>query len=175
MQASLVLTIIGADRTGLVQSIAKTVAAYEGNWVESRMARLAGHFAGILCVTVAQERAAALQDALLRLKTQGLDVMVEVGHIQPPPADTRLLELEVIGQDRPGIVREIAQALAQRGVNVEELATECYSAPMSGETLFKATAELRAPASLPLEQLRSALEQIANEMMVEINLHDAPV
>ena len=48
----LVLTLIGADRPGLVESLAKRVAAHRGNWVESRMAHLAGQFAGILRVEV---------------------------------------------------------------------------------------------------------------------------
>ena len=45
--------------------------------------------------------------------------------------------MEIIGQDRPGIVREISAALARAGVNVEEFSSEVASGPMSGETIFK--------------------------------------
>jgi glycine cleavage system regulatory protein len=80
------------------------------------------------------------------------------------------LSLDLVGQDRPGIVKEISHALAERGVNLEELETECESAPMSGEILFKAHATLRAPADVDLDTLQSDLEAIAQDLMVELSL-----
>jgi glycine cleavage system regulatory protein len=92
----------------------------------------------------------------------------------PPPsfAGARLSVLEIVGQDRPGIVREISGALASHGVNVEELQTECASAAMSGETLFKARAKLSIPAACNIEDLRRELEKIAEDLIVEISLGD---
>ena len=52
MQRMLVMTVIGPDRPGLVDTVAGLVAEHEGNWLESRMSRLGGHFAGILRVEV---------------------------------------------------------------------------------------------------------------------------
>jgi glycine cleavage system regulatory protein len=75
-----------------------------------------------------------------------------------------------VGNDRPGIVREIAQALARRGVNVDELATGCESAPMSGEVLFRATARLDVPEDVTLESLGEELEKIAADLMVDLTL-----
>ncbi len=46
--ADLVLTLIGPDRPGLVEAVAEPIAAHGGNWLESRMAHLAGQFAGIV-------------------------------------------------------------------------------------------------------------------------------
>jgi glycine cleavage system regulatory protein len=60
--------------------------------------------------------------------------------------------------------------LAARGVNVEELHTEVESAPMSGEPLFRMNAVLRGPASLRREDLRGALEGLAGELMVDLEL-----
>jgi glycine cleavage system regulatory protein len=76
----------------------------------------------------------------------------------------------LVGQDRPGIVREISSALAALGVNVQDLRTVVESAPMSGETLFRAEAELAPPEDVPLESIRSALENLADELMVDIQL-----
>ena len=45
-----------------------------------------------------------------------------------------MLALELIGPDRPGIVREVSPALAERGVGIEELATEVVSGSWSGES-----------------------------------------
>ena len=46
MKSYLVMTVLGNDRPGLVRSLADTVASHGGNWLESRMARLAGQFPG---------------------------------------------------------------------------------------------------------------------------------
>ena len=58
MQRLLVMTVIGQDRPGLVESVAALVAENGGNWLESRMSRLGGHFAGILRVEVPGENEA---------------------------------------------------------------------------------------------------------------------
>lgn len=168
MHASLVMTAIGKDRTGLVESVAKLVAKHGGNWLESRMCKLGGEFAGILRVHVPSERRAALQKALSALP--GLKVVVRPDRSAVSTAKSRLASVDVVGQDRPGIVREIAHALTTQGVNVEELATECVSAPMSGEQLFKARARLRLPAKVTLTALRESLEKAASDLTVEIGI-----
>ena len=143
MQIPLVMTIIGPDKTGLVESIARAVAAHGGNWLESRMCRLGGEFAGILRVELPAEKKSPLLAALQRIS--GLTVTVRDDETKVAPAPARLTRLEIIGHDRPGIVREITSALARAGVNVEEFSSEVASAPMSGEDLFKASARLQLP------------------------------
>lgn len=170
MNSTLVMTVIGADRPGLVESVASLVAAQGGNWLESRMARLGGQFAGILRVEVAAEKVAALTAALQALQAKGLTVVVESDAAAPPVAADRLLQLELVGHDRPGIVRQVTHALAVHGVNVEELETECASAPMSGEILFKARATLHLPAACQIEALRQELEKIAADLIVDITI-----
>lgn len=166
---SLVVTVIGKDRPGLVESVSAVVEAHGGSWVESRMSRLAGEFAGILRVSVPTDRAEGLANALEALETGGLRVVVERG-VDEAPAGGRPIVLDLVGSDRPGIVHKISEALAARGVNVDELNTECDGAPWSGDTLFKATARLRAPATLDLNQLRESLEAIAADLMVDIRI-----
>ena len=169
--ASLVLTLIGADRPGLVEALSQTIARCDGNWLDSRMARLAGKFAGILRVEVGEDRAAELTRELEQLTARGLRVIIEPSDdAAPATSDQRTVHLELVGQDRPGIVREISQALAQRAVNVEELSSGCSSAPMSGERLFRASARLRVPNGLALHELRASLEQLAHDLMGEISL-----
>jgi len=171
MQPPLVLTVIGADRPGLVEKVAQAVASHGGNWLESRMCRLGGQFAGIVRILVPPDQRAALTSALEGLAAQGLEVAVypddrsAVLDVGPT-----LARLELVGQDRPGIVSQVAAALAARGVNVEDLATECSSAPMSGETLFKAQARLRLPDHCDLAALQQDLERIAADLLVEIRL-----
>jgi glycine cleavage system regulatory protein len=163
--------VIGADRPGLVESVASIITAHGGNWLESRMSRLGGQFAGILRIEVPAAQEAAMLKVLKDLPAKGLTVVV---HSDTPPAivANRLMSLELVGHDRPGIVRQISHALAAHGVNVEELETELASAPMSGETLFKARATLQIPAACQVEELRKDLERIATDLIVDITFGD---
>ena len=167
---ALTLTLIGRDRPGLVSSLSACVASAGGNWLESRMARLAGHFAGILLVDVPEAEVDRLVAELRSLEGEGLRAEVERGLRENSEALDRNLLLELIGQDRPGIVRDVTQVLAGRRVNIEELTTRVVSASFSGERLFEAQARLRVPADVPDEELREALETLANELMVDLKL-----
>jgi glycine cleavage system regulatory protein len=173
MQAPFVMTVLGPDRTGLVESIARLVSEHGGNWLESRMCRLGGEFAGIVRVTVPDDRQAALLQALKGLDGQGLSVVIRPDTAASAPPAGRVTTLELVGHDRPGIVRQITRVLAAQGVNVEELATELVSAPMSGELLFKARALLRLPPGCASAQLRRDLERIASDLMVDVTLAEA--
>src|SRR5215471_6810174 len=131
---TVVMTLIGEDRPGLVESVSRIVSDHGGNWLESRMSRLGGQFAGIVQVEVATEKEQALVDALKSLSTRGLNVVVHAEPKQSTASRKPASLLEIIGQDRPGIVSQISHALASYGVNVEELHTECTSAAMTGES-----------------------------------------
>jgi glycine cleavage system regulatory protein len=168
----LVMTVIGEDRPGLVETVAGLVAEHGGNWLESRMSRLGGQFAGILRVEVPAEKETRLVAALQGLATRGLTTVVSADRAKPSAAAARLQRLEVVGQDRPGIVRQISQALASFGVNVEELETECASAAMSGETIFTARATLSVPASCDTSEIRQRLEKIAADLIVDLSFGD---
>lgn len=172
MNVFLVLTILGEDRPGLVESVAQVIALHDGNWLESRMARLAGKFAGILRASVPSTNMQALTTALERLEGHGLRVMIEWSPSEAAAEGYRQLTLNVIGNDRLGIIRDISQALARRGINIDELHTAYMSAPMTGETLFKATAQLRVPLQVSLADLQEHLEKLAHDLMVDIDLAD---
>ncbi len=169
MQVPLVMTIIGPDRTGLVESVARVVAEHGGNWLESRMCRLGGEFAGILRIELPVEKRQALIDALKTLQGTGLTVVVRPGELAATATPGRPARLEIVGHDRPGIVRQITRALADAGVNVEEFSSEVVSAPMSGETLFKASARLQLPAGGNDAALKAELEKIAEDLLVDVS------
>jgi glycine cleavage system regulatory protein len=173
--ADLVLTLIGPDRPGLVEAVAAIVRAHGGNWLESRMARLGGKFAGLLRAELPADRVTAASRELAGLETRGLRVVVEVQDAteRPPEAAGVRMDLDIVGVDRAGIVREIFQLLAATGINVEELATDRRSAPMSGEMLFEAHAVVHVPQSADLAALRGTLERAAQDLMVDVRLEDS--
>jgi glycine cleavage system regulatory protein len=170
MQVSLVLTVIGPDRPGLVERLAQIVARHGGNWLESRMAHLEGQFAGLLRVQLPATGVEELRGALLDLEDDGIRIVLSESAAPTGESTAPRVSLELVGHDRPGIVREISAALAVRGINVEEFESRCTSAPMSGEALFHARAQLRVPDGQTLEEVRTTLEKIANELMVDVTL-----
>jgi glycine cleavage system regulatory protein len=166
----LVLTLIGPDRPGIVEAIAEPIARHGGNWLESRMAHLAGKFAGILRIDVPSGREDALTSALRALEASGLKLTIEAGPAAGGEPGSRTFLLDLVGLDRPGIVREISHALAERGVNIEELTTDRTTAPMSGELLFRSRARVSVPPRTDPERLRERLEQLAGDLMVQVTL-----
>lgn len=172
MDQHLVMTILGKDRPGLVEKVADTVARHGGNWLESRMCRLGGEFAGILRVSIPSESVNSFEQQLTALETDGMSLTLRRDTPDNQQVQRSFTQMEIIGHDRPGIVREISKALAQAAVNVEELETTCVSAPMSGEMLFKANARLRVPVGADMQALRQKLERIATDLTIDIALSE---
>lgn len=169
MLTTMVITVFGADRPGLVESISGPAAEHGANWLESRMLHLGGHFTGIVRLEIETSRYDGLVTALHRLQDKGLNVVVHnAGPGTGGEAWGKPVTIEIVGHDRPGIVREIARVLAARAVNVEELATERSSAPMSGELIFKATIEVRLPPGVEHASVQAELERIASDLMVDL-------
>ena len=165
-----ILTVIGHDQPGLVDSISTAIEKADGNWLESRLCHLGGHFSGLVHLELPGERALELQKALGEIS--GLTL-----NLHPDRAQMACLEtftMELIGQDRPGIVRQISQALAAHQVNVEELFSEVLSAPMSGEQLFKAKLVLGLPQGADLTAIQASVEKIAEDLMCDLDFQTQP-
>ncbi len=171
MAHPLLLTVVGPDRPGLVERVAGLVAAHDGNWLESRLVHLGGHFAGVARVEVPPERQEALRAALDGLEEEGMSVTVTAAGPEAA-SPTRVVQLEVVGLDRPRIVSEIASVIARRGLNVEEFSSEVTSAPMTAEPLFMAKLRIAAPPEADLAALHADLERLAGELMVEVSWED---
>ncbi|MFW2332189.1 glycine cleavage system protein R [Ilumatobacter sp.] len=169
----LVLTLIGDDRAGLVSAVAGAVSEHGGNWDRSQMAELAGKFAGIVLVTIPAGRVDEFTAALTPL--QGLlDVTVQRAD-EAPAARVGMIRwsLELLGSDRPGIVSDISAVLADHGVSIEAFSSLTREAPMASGMLFEANAELDVPTDADVDALRAALEDLAHELMVDIDLGTA--
>ena len=168
---TLILTVAGADRPGLVAAVADVVDAHGGNWENSSLAELAGTFAGVIEVAVADDRAPELESALRGLQGQGLlTLAVLTGTPDTATEDERLLEIQVLGNDRPGIVREVSGVLNSHALSIEELATETRDAAMAGGRLFEASVVAKVPSTVDLDALRADLERLASEIQVDITL-----
>ena len=170
MTQSIVLTIICDDRPGIVQRLSGILEQHDGNWTESSMASLAGKFAGIVKASLPESSANAFLKAVKALESEGIHVIAQRTAGEVRREGVREFNLELVGQDRPGIVHDITTILSRHHVNVQELETECRSASMSGELLFFARARMLVPPGASVDDLRQDLENLANELMVDIDL-----
>ncbi len=170
MSTSVVLTVVSEDRPGIVEALSEMLAEHGGNWTESSMLALAGQFAGILLASVPDKQVEAFVEGLAGLESEGMQIIAKHSASIPGSTSEREFRLDLVGQDRPGIVLDITRILAKHQVSVQELETHCQSASMSGENLFLAHACLLIPLETSIEDLQEELEDLANELMVDIKL-----
>ena len=168
MQQQYVITFAGADRTGLVETLADLVKAHDGDWQQSELTRLGGAFAGVILVSVSSEGFEALDQAVQTGGNTNLSIHLTRAtaepHIEPN------LRLTLTGPDRPGIVYEITHELAELQINILHFSSHVQSGAWSGEALFIADLETRTPAELDLDELRDRLDAVEEKMTLEIDI-----
>lgn len=161
-----VITILGNDRLGIVDQLSSAVKQAGGNWLGSSMSRMAGQFAGILEVTIANDQAESLKSALIRIDDLSI-------HFTDGAADEtatqKLYRLQVTANDRAGIVQDVSHVLNSLSVNVQQLESRCESAPNWGSPLFRAEVTVALPESLDADDLQEQLESIADDLTVDID------
>lgn len=171
---SLVVSIVGTDRHGIVSSLADRAQRYGANWAASRLTRLAGEFAGMVHFEVPRENADALANALRGLESSGLQVVIAKSDGARVSDAIKSVELELVGDDRVGIVSSLTKILAERNISIENIHTEIVRSGVSGKQTFKIGAHLLVPAKLSIDDLRKELGTLAHEMMVDIALDEKP-
>lgn len=166
-----VLTLIGPDRPGLVRDVSAALEQSGGSWRSSRLARMGGHFAGV--VEISLPDGSLLAETIGRWRETGLECVVH----EAGGADEEhgvLCVIDVQGNDRPGIVRAVARVIADCGGNVETLDTEVLSAPMAGGSIFQMRGLIRIAESAPaLEALQTALEALGPDLAVDVRPCDS--
>lgn len=171
MRCSVVLGVMSEDRPGIIESLSSLITAHGGEWTDSKMVTMAGKFAGILLIEIPCREQQAFSDALQALEVDGLKVVIEKIQQHAEPV-LREFRLEMVGQDRSGIVRDITHLLANYDINLEAWESRIESASMSGETLFIASAVVHVPDTVDLVLLQDDFEELANELMVDIKLSE---
>lgn len=171
---SLVVTVMGPDRPGIVSLLADRAQRFGANWTASRMANLAGEFAGMVHFEVPRDNADALASALQSLESTGLKVVIAKSDGSGAPAGFRGIDLELVGDDQVGIVRKLSAILAERGVSIENIHTE-LAGTSSGKQTFKVGAHLLVPKALSTEALKQELGMLAHEMMLDVALDERGV
>lgn len=168
MLTRVILTVIGSDRPGLTEALAAAILAARGNWLEGHLSRLGGKYVGSVLVELPGDQFDALRDNAAHVDAAGLKVEI-VAAGDAAPAGTPLA-LSLVGQDRPGIVREVSAALARIGVNIEALETSIEDSAWSGSPMFRAEAQLLVPMGVDRDAVQAAMEAISGDMMVDFKV-----
>ncbi len=167
--ALLVLSVVGSDRPGLTKALAAAVLSAGGNWLESHLSRLGGLYVGSVLV---EGEVDALRAAVAAVDGQGLEVRIAPAMADAGAAGQTLagetLEFSIVGQDRPGIVRQVTAAVSDLGANIETFKTWLSAEAHAGGQLFHMAANLRLPAGLEASRVQAALEAISGEIMVDV-------
>lgn len=169
MKTKVILSAVGSDRPGLTQALAEAVLAAGGNWLESHLSHLGGKYVGAVLVELEEENLSALRTTVQGVDAAGLHVSIAPAGDEPSTPGYPL-SIELVGQDRPGIVREVTAVLAGLRINIEDFASATENSSWSGERLFRATARLSIPADTSLDQVQAALEAISGEIMVDLTI-----
>ena len=169
---SILISVLGDDKPGLLDSLSEIIVSNDGDWVESNMSTVEAKFAGILRVNVPAKNSKKLMKELT-LSKLGLQIACE----ETAPvklSDFKSYNIELIGQNHVGIINQLSHVLTyDLKANVEGIKTEIIDASMSGEQLFKAQINLHLPTSIDERLIKDKLELIADEMMVEIYSYES--
>ena len=170
MRTHLVIAVLGDDQPGVVEQLADTIQQGHGNWQQSQLARWQGKFTGSVEVSVEEAHCSALHLALMALNSDKLSLLVQKSQESSATEAPTLMRLTLVGSDRTGIIRDVANTLAERGINVQNLSSQCSSMPWSGDPMFTAQGDVELPANANCMELEDALDAIADELGLDISL-----
>jgi glycine cleavage system transcriptional repressor len=168
-----VITAVGADRPGLVDSISKFILDQGCNIADSRMAVLGGEFAMLILIDGAPEAIDRVSKGTAGASEKsGLNVQCRPtrGPNESARTGTIPYKLDAYSMDHPGIVQRVAAYLAGRKINIRALDTRLTSAPITGLPLFSLHATIEVPAQENVMELRQALEAIGAQQNIDIVL-----
>lgn len=170
MYVSILITVLGKDHTGIVSSISEILENHQSSWSESRISHLSGKLAGILLVSVPEAQIDNLTKALEQFQNDELKINVETAQQEQTPKAAKTLDVELLCQDRIGIVHDVTEVLAKLNVNIEELDTHLEEASMAGGMLFRAELTLGLPENVDADAVEDCLEEMSDQFMIDINL-----
>ncbi len=161
------LTLMGDDEPQIIESLSDIIAKHKGNWLESRIAKMAHKFVAIIGLEIPQSNSSKLQDAMETFSdNHELAMLISVngkGECSNQPA----AQIKLTANDRSGIVLAVTKTITDCGLSIEELETYCESAPFGNENLFTAVIKMHL-SKKQSEILTESLEKLGDDFIVDI-------
>jgi glycine cleavage system transcriptional repressor len=168
MKQLIVLSVIGNDRSGVVNDISKVILDCGGNIEESRMSALGNEFAMLMLVSGNWHTLTKLESELDKLsKDHGLTVTMRKTGERSPKTDCMPYGVDVVALDQPGIVFNLANFFASRHIDIAELATRRYAAAHTGAPMFSVQLTVNVPATEHLAQLRDDFMELCDQLNLD--------
>lgn len=151
----LVISALGEDHPGIVNTLTKTILDHGCNIVDSRMTVLGGEFAALLMVEGQWNTLAKVEGAIPELERQ-LKMTIIAKRTEERASSGNLLPyaVEVVAMDHPGIVNNLAGFFARHSINIEDLVTSSYSAAHTGTQMFSVQMTVGIPSNIHISALR---------------------
>ena len=169
MTQHFIISAVGANITGIVAQVSRTIYACGCNFEDSRMMFLGTHFSLMVLVTGEQaDMYEKLRQACHRLREEQ-DLSVTVFKRNAAEDETGLptrpdYEIRVTGQDRMGIVYRTSQLLAALAINIVEMETSVDTSETdSDHAEFSMRILVVLPPELAVEKLRRKLDALTED------------
>lgn len=175
MNRSLVISLIADDKPGIVEALSALVSQHQGNWLDSSLSQLEGKFAGIVHITLPETQLTPFKEGLGQLENRsGIQAISSEVQARITGEELRSIQFTLLGNDRPGIIKEISQAFSRHHINLEQLNSSCTSMPWSGTPMFNAHGRISAPQSMDFDTLYDQLDDIADQLGIDVELKEEP-
>ena len=161
----LVLTVIGEDKLGLVESLSNLLVAHHANWLASNLSHLSGYFAGVVEIEISEEYIAQLSQGINELSDLNVEIHDGVGNQLQAMQE---IEFVITGNDRKGIVQELSSIITHKGAHIIHFTSSRQSAPNWGGGLFHAVAKVGLPVGMCADTIADALENLATDIVVDL-------
>jgi len=151
----LVISALGEDRPGIVNSLSKAITGHGCNIEDSRMTVLGGEFAAMLLVEGKWNTLAKVENTLPELESQlGMTIIAKRTGERASTHQLIPYAVEVVSMDHPGIVNNLASFFADRRINIEDMATSSYAAAHTGTPMFSVQITVGIPSDMHIAALR---------------------
>ncbi|MFK8030383.1 MAG: glycine cleavage system protein R [Gammaproteobacteria bacterium] len=162
------ISAVGADRTGLVHELTKAVLDCGGNIVESRMATLGTEFATLMLVSGNWHTLAKLETELGSLDRQSnLSVVFRRTETMPTKESVLPYSVDLVALDQTGIVNSVSGFFGSRDIAIAEMATHCRPAPHTGANLFEMQIIVNIPNTIHIARLRDEFAEFCDDLNVD--------
>lgn len=170
---SFAVSVVGADRPGIVAAITEVLFRLGCNISDSSSTMLAGQFATILIVTHTKPFSKEQLEEELGKVCKEMEMTLSVrqlnnGEARRGETKGEICQVTVYGADQPGIVYHVTSALAAHQVNIMDLQTKL--AGTDTEPVYIMMLEAALPDNLVPVDLEKLLAQIKTDLQVEIGV-----
>ena len=169
--SSVLLSISGHDRPGIVRDVAEAMLHLNANIEDSSMTALRGRFAMMLIVCLSEDGSMGeLKAALAELEQRtGLTVQSQI--ISNEEMSTEAVEpdhvVTVHGADQLGIVHAVTESLAALNISVVDVSTQSQSADDGNIYMMV----LEVAAGDQGQAMKPALDKVAERIGMDIDVH----